>query len=295
MMCKYLSRISLIAICLAFVVGCAGLNQQEIQATAEAQARNLIARAGTLLPTVTPTMISTPTSLPVEIMDSRGLAMMLVPGGESKMVDYYEKTSYTVTLSDFYMDEYEVSNAAYERCVDAGKCAPPSQSGSETRSTYYSNPEFADYPVIYVDWNMAKAYCEWRDARLPTEAEWEKSACGPEGCNHFGDEPIYCSIANYGGCIGDTTPVGSYEKDKSDYGIYDMAGNVEEWVNDWFEYDYFALLATYTSNPQGPSTGNFRVVRGGSWISSFNLRDSRMPSDPLDANQYYGFRCARSP
>lgn len=148
----------------------------------------------------------------------------------------------------------------YERCVEANVCKPPRESRSYTRTAYYGNVEFDEYPVIYVDWNMAKTYCEWRGGRLPTEAEWEKAARGEDGRTYPWGEGIDCDKANYqSSCIGDTTKVGSYLEGVSPYGVYDMAGNVWEWVTDWYDGNYYG--ASPSSNPQGPTFGQYRVLR----------------------------------
>jgi formylglycine-generating enzyme required for sulfatase activity len=199
-----------------------------------------------------------------------------------------EEPPHTVDLPAFYMDKYEVTNAFYQACVDAGVCQPPISIKSNRRDRYYGNSQFDNSPVIYVDWNMAKTYCEWRGARLPSEAEWEKAARGTEGRTYPWGEGIDCDKAN---CTQDTTPVGSYGSGKSPYGIYDMAGNVSEWVLDW--YDVY---------PGGDPTAirgwgqKFRVLRGGYWnYFGLGMRVSdRFWGDPTERSDHVGFRCAFS-
>ncbi len=205
-----------------------------------------------------------------------------------------ERPIHAVNLSAYYIDKYEVTNAAYERCVEAGACLPPNQSRSSTRTAYYSNPEFDEFPVIYVDWTMAKTYCEWRGDRLPTEAEWEKAARGTDGRMYPWGEGIACDKLNYNNCKGDTTKVGSYLDGVSPYGLYDMAGNVWEWVNDWYDSNYYQ--SSPASNPLGPSSGQYRVLRGGSWGDSDNVVRSanRNYNTPVFIYGDVGFRCARS-
>jgi len=143
--------------------------------------------------------------------------MRLVPAGEFTMgsIKEVEQPVHTVYLDTFYMDAYEVTNAHYKACVDAGGCTPPQKLGSSTHSIYYGNSNFDYYPVIYVNWNQAKAYCEWRGANLPTEAQLEKAARGIDERTRPWGEGIDCNKANYFGCVGDTTKVGSYEGGKS--------------------------------------------------------------------------------
>jgi len=218
---------------------------------------------------------------------------------------------HTVYLSDYYIDQTEVANVAYRKCVDAGVCQPPYNTSSSTRSNYYGNSEFDNYPVIYVDWNMANTYCVWRDARLPTESEWEKSARGTDG-RYFpwntwessfwmlvSNNHSQCDKANYRGCLDDTTKVGSYEDGKSPYGVYDMAGNVQEWVNDWYDRNYYQNSPLM--NPLGPDYGTERVMRGGSWAYAGYANSAassyRDKDDPTRMETYgrVGFRCARTP
>jgi formylglycine-generating enzyme required for sulfatase activity len=257
-------------------------------------------------PTKTPTKFFTPTAtaLPDEITDN-GVPMRLVPAGEFTMGSENgssdEKPVHTVYLDAFYMDKYEVTNALYKACEEAGGCTPPKDTSSYTRSSYYGNSEFDDYPVIYVDWNQAKAYCEWRGpstgsgyTHLPTEAQWEKAARGADGRTYPWGEGIDCDKANYSGCKGDTTPVGSYESGQSPYGIYDLAGNVWEWTADWYSETYYQNSPT--ENPLGPDTGQYRVLRGGAWNNSdYYVRSSdRGNNSPVIIDNFVGFRCARS-
>lgn len=162
------------------------------------------------------------------------------------------KPAHTVYLDAYYIDKYEVTNAAYQRCVYAGACNPPKHKYSNTHVSCYGNPELGDDLVIYVDWNMAKTYCEWRGGKLPTEAQWEKPARGILLDSLIDDYSstanIWCGTGN-NSWRGDTTKVGGYEKDKSQYGLYDMVGNVSEWINDWYSYTYYQ--SSPSSNPLG--------------------------------------------
>ncbi len=192
---------------------------------------------------------ATPTALPIEITDPKGVTMRLVPAGEFTMgsdadTSYDEckkfrtdcspgwfadeEPPHTIFLDGFYMDMYEVTSALYAACVDVGGCTPPQNTGSYADSDYFRNSVYLHFPVIYVDWNQANTYCQWRGARLPTEAEWEKAARGTDERTCPWGEGIDCSKANFGVCKVNTTAVGSYESGKSPYGMYDMAGNVWE-------------------------------------------------------------------
>lgn len=222
--------------------------------------------------------------------------MELVPAGEFTMGSdssaYNEETpAHTVSLNSFYIDKYEVSNALYKACVDADACNTPND------TSRYSDTTYANHPVVYVDWDMAQTYCEWREARLPTEAEWEKAARGEDGRTYPWGEDIDSTYANYNYNIGDTTAVDSYESGKSRYGIYNMSGNVWEWVADWFSDTYYQDLAVSTlSNPLGPSTGPYKVLRGGSWTDGKDfVRTFTRGWNDLSAFEFrgFGFRCAR--
>jgi len=198
----------------------------------------------------------------------------------------------TVYLDAFYIDKYEVTNALYRACENQSVCDPPQAINSNTYTDYYSNPEFDTSPVINVTWFQAKTYCEWRGARLPTEAEWEKAARGKDERTYPWGEEINENLANFNYSIGDTIAVGTYENG-SPYDVYDMAGNVSEWVADWYDENYY--LGAPTENPPGPVTGDLRVLRGGSWgLVGLSVSTShRDAAPPSDSNIDLGFRCAR--
>lgn len=236
---------------------------------------------------------------PSEIVDSKGVPMVFVPAGNfimgSNISDAAdEKPSHSVFLDDYYIDKFEATNARYKACVDVGECDPPKHPyffAETPKKKYYSNSQYDDYPVIYVDWNMAKAYCEWRGARLPTEAEWEKAARGDadERIYPWGDN-LECGQANYYQCVNLPSEVGTYGLGKSPYGAYDMAGNVLEWVADLYSANYYQTSPG--QNPLGPDSGQSRIVRGGSW-TKFDVRvTNRIGVAPSSATFDIGFRCA---
>jgi formylglycine-generating enzyme required for sulfatase activity len=253
----------------------------------------------TLTPSPSPLPTDTPTS---EFSDDSGVEMILVPAGAFEMGAISgapdEQPPHMVTLADYYLDKYEVTNALYAECVAANACMTPLDTSSATRPAYYGAPEFDEYPVLHVNWEMAKAYCEWRGGRLPTEAEWEKAARGDDGRmfpwgNTPGEFGNFCEEG--GACPGDTLQVGSYPDGASPLGFLDMAGNVWEWVLDWYDPAYFA--SSPTENPLGPESGDLRVIRGGSWNGGvLQLRTTtRGRNLPSQGYNYVGFRCARSP
>lgn len=264
----------------------------------------------TLDPTFTPTptlgLTFTPTAYPPGITQ-KGAEMVLIPAGAFQMgcdpnhpaevCQGNEGPLHTVTLDAYSIDKYEVTNVLYQACVEAGRCSPPPSNSSSNRNNYYDNPEFADYPVIYVSWKQAREYCEWRGARLPTEAEWEKAARGDQDTRRFpwGDHAADCTYANYSVCKGDTEKVGSHPDGSSPYGVLDMAGNVWEWVNDWYDPIYYTKSPA--DNPPGPETGQYRVLRGGGWFYDWNyIRTAyRIYGNPINVSSYYGFRCAAAP
>ncbi len=192
-------------------------------------------------------------------------------------------------LDSFYIDRHEITNADYAECVEAGRCTPPASIGNNPRHAYFDNPQYADYPVIYVTWENAQTYCAWTGARLPTGDEWERAARGTDGrWWPWGNESPTTGVnfrlpSGSAAAEDDTTlvggnpaPAGSYPTDKSPDGVLDMAGNVMEWVD-----------ALY-----GPDK---REIRGGSWnTGSFGLRAaSRTGRSSHESFFDVGFRCVR--
>jgi len=274
-----------------------------------------------------PTSTQTPI-IPDEITDAKGVPMRLVPYGEFTMglsadTAYVEcqklsiggtcdrawftdkEPAHTVTLDSFYMDKFEVSNAAYRQCVSNGSCQPPSDKSSANQTYYYGNADYDNYPVIHLDWNQAMAYCSWREARLPTEAEWEKAARGSDGRLYPWGNPFDGTRANFcdkncsyswannkfnDGYAG-TAPVDSFPSGVSVYGIFNLAGNAHEWTSSLYQpYPYSA-----SDGREDLLTSGFRVLRGGSWFDqgSALLSALRIGDDPTDSILSFGVRCAR--
>lgn len=253
-------------------------------------------------PTLIPTLTSRPpsatplpgqTPLPPDYIDPLGVPMRAVPeadfimGSDSGHVD--DQPAHTVYLDAFYIDKYEVTNAFYKACVDGGGCVAPDQSPFDDDN--YGHPNSGDYPMRLANWYIAKAYCEWRGACLPTEAEWEKAARGTDGRTYPWGQVKDCSRGNFENCQDGPTKVGAYESGKSPYGVYDMAGNVQEWVADWYSADYYSP----SSNPQGPASGVERVLKSSHWVMREHGSAGRSWFEPdFVGKGTFGFRCART-
>jgi len=252
------------------------------------------APTNTPVPTRTPELtIGSSTISPID-----GMKLMYVPAGEFLMGstdgvgDPDEHPQHSVYLDSFWIDTTEVTNSMYSKCVQVKACIEPShKSASETRPSYYGNPLYDDYPVIFVKWDQANNYCKWAGRSLPSEAQWEKAARGTDGqIFPWGDQIPDASLANNN--QQNTTKVGSFKAGASPYGALDMAGNVWELVMDWYDESFYQISPR--SNPQGPDTGYYHVIRGGAW--NFNLsidRTTNRAGMALSDNNYYtGFRCS---
>jgi eukaryotic-like serine/threonine-protein kinase len=271
----------------------------------------------TEVPTSTPTELPspTPTQIPTLAPQKDGMVMISIPEGEFKMgvpttedpggfTD--EQPQHVVYLDTYWIDQTEVSNAQYALCVaDSGACTKPANTYAVTHPSYYDDSLFANYPVVYVSWSQAAAYCSWAGRRLPTEAEWEKAARGLEGniypwgntfdgtLVNFCDSNCQTTWKNsaYNDGYAGTSPVGAYPGGASVFGVLDMAGNVHEWVADW----HGPYSGGPQSNPTGPASGLDRIIRGGSWGDDTghvrsDIRSSLSGDNWLD---FIGFRCAR--
>jgi formylglycine-generating enzyme required for sulfatase activity len=273
----------------------------------------IVSRALTLVPLPTPTLGAGS----VRVSPEDGMRMVYVPAGEFMMgcEDFQddEKPIHRVHLDSFWIDQYEVTNGMYAKCVETDICGLPfpadmfwqfsfpieeyrlfGPGDSKFFDQLATDPEFFNQPVMNVPWDFANAYCRWVGRRLPTEAEWEKAARGVDGRTYPWGEEADCTKANLFSCAGNPSRVGSFEDGQSPYGAYDMAGNALEWVADWYDRTYYQ--ESPHENPLGPTTGLYRVYRGGSWgneetSSRVTNRPGYVANLPLD---YIGFRCAGS-
>ena len=269
-------------------------------------------------PSPSPEPTIPPTATPQPFITTTGSRMIYVPGGQFTLGDDAseendEKPARVVQIDGFLIDETEVTNAAYAQCVAAEVCPRPARAGATYHQSYYGDPAFDDYPVINVSWFNAQAFCEWRGARLPTEAEWEFAASvnpieeikyrHPWGDSFDGERLNFCDVncrtdspdAVWDDGFNDTAPVGSYPDGRSPVGVYDMLGNVMEWVNDWYDFDAYEAISD--TNPRGPTEGDFKSLRGGSWLSPSEdtAVTVRGNFEPTVAQANLGFRCAMPP
>lgn len=232
-----------------------------------------------------------------------GMEMVLIPAGESTMGsedgEDNERPAHKIGLDAYFIDIHPVTNQQYQRCVAQEICTPPARAYSYTRGDYYGNTAYADYPVIYVNWQQAQDYCQWAGARLPAETEWEKAARGSDGRTYpWGEEAPTCELANFGalggegGCVGDTNQVGIYPDGASPYGVLDMAGNVWEWTADLYREGY--TQSGSVSNDDEADGGTHPVLRGGAWNGNESfLRTSFRFWFLADYSiDFFGFRCA---
>lgn len=211
-----------------------------------------------------------------------------------------------VYLSSYYIDKYEVSNNQYQLCQNEGVCTEPYDVTSIMYQNYYYNANYAGFPVIWVSYNQAQTFCQWAGKKLPTEAQWEKAARGSTFRTYpWGDkEPadnIEATVVNYSALFGDVTTTVWGDDGVSPYGVYNMAGNVAEWTDTWYNIDSYYQKRTddvVIEDPIGPadSPTQEKVIKGGSWVSledeitTFS-RDKAFPN-----YRYYnlGFRCVQS-
>jgi formylglycine-generating enzyme required for sulfatase activity len=222
-----------------------------------------------------------------------------------------------VTLDAFYIDRFELTNALFEKFVKATGHQTPAERQRESavwlrkkdrdwERAQVTNANWRSpngpgssaeqtHPVVQVSWDDAAAYCRWAGKRLPTEAEWEKAARGPDWIRYPWGDSWDPTKANGHRTIKRTTPVGSYPQGASPYGVHDMAGNVDEWVADWYDEGYYRRGPA--RNPPGPTTGRFRVARGGSWFENAVLLETtrRYAISPSYSSNLLGFRCAKTP
>ena len=277
-------------------------------------------------PTATPVPLN-PTAAPASdstdagserVSSVDGMVQVFIPEGSFRMggldvkAEEDEKPDHAVSMSAFWMDKLETTNAMYMLCVQEGAGEPPDFFRSEKHQKYFNTDEYADYPVIYVTWGDATDYCTWAGKRLPTEAQWEYAARGNDFRSFpWGDERPDTSRANFDHKINDVSRVGSFPAGASPFGVLDMSGNVWEWVSDFYDADYYSLAVA--ANPTGPlaamgTLSQNRVIRGGSYqdvekdIRVTNRGHASGPNpdaNDMDSPEYHGesspkigFRCA---
>jgi formylglycine-generating enzyme required for sulfatase activity len=266
--------------------------------------------ASTIKPAVT-LPVSSSNEIIFELAPGVQITLLRVPAGEFLMggdsaVDKFaksdEKPQHQVTLAEYWIGKYEVTNRQYKAFVDATGHNKPYDWKEGSYPTGKEN-----YPVVYIYWQDAIDFCNWATSllqklepeltlRLPTEAEWEKAARGTDGRIYpWGNQDPTEELANVWPFTKNLTEVGKYPKGASPYGAEDMAGNASERVSDWYDENYYTVSPS--ANPTGPTSGTTRVIRGGSAFSEFyTARTAERDSlSPTTTHGYYGFRVAAAP
>jgi eukaryotic-like serine/threonine-protein kinase len=241
-----------------------------------------------------------PTSVPqTEISAQDSMVKIFISEGEFLMGDNNgepnEKPAHPIYLNAFWIDQTEVTNEMYLKCVSVGVCNMPLSDGFIAPKDFYNQPENAKLPVVYVSWNDAYTYCTWANRRLPTEAEWEKAARGTLFAQTYpwGSQNPDANLLNFDNNFSGPFPVGGYPAGASPYGVLDMAGNVWEYVSDWYDENYYSYSPTH--NPRGAEGGEYHSVRGGGFFNQANeVRVSFRNYTYAEYNRSgdFGFRCA---
>jgi formylglycine-generating enzyme required for sulfatase activity len=253
-----------------------------------------------------------------------GATLVCVPAGEflmgaandDRLAEDDERPQHRVSLKSYWIDRTEVTNARFAQCLTAGVCKPEVyETEAKTFVPYAVHPDYQDYPAFLYEAEATADYCQWAGRRLPTEAEWEKAARGTDGRRFPWGNDIDCAHATYYECPVSTIPpdqelsgprcgysyfcrtvqVEAHPSGASPYGALNMAGNVWEWVNDWYAPDYYSVSPA--DNPIGPAAGEYQVRRGGgtkSFASDLRVtaRAGGQVSHVFDSQ--IGFRCAVS-
>ena len=225
-----------------------------------------------------------------------GMTQIYIPAGEFVMGSgndlKNDNPQHRIYLDPYWMDELEVTNAIYAKCLKAGACTHPALYDS-----YFGIWAYRDYPVVYVNWYQADQYCRWAGRSLPTEAQWEKAARGTDGRKYpWGDQTPNPRLANFNlSLIAEPVPAFRYPLGASPYGVLNMAGNVREWIADWYDGNYYQ--SSPHANPEGPSTGTQRSLRSGSYAEDQQQISvyTRFKHEPDSAGLSRGFRCAETP
>ena len=228
-------------------------------------------------------------------------SFLMGAAGDDSLAEADEKPQHQVFLDAFWIDRTEVTNAMFAKCIAAGACherkISPYLWGVHlpNGTPYYGEAGYDDFPVIMLDSAEAQAYCTWAGRRLPFEAEWEKAARGTDGRLYPWGDALDCEHANYLGCENKPAEVTAYAAGLSPYGVYNMSGNLWEWVADWYDPAYYAQSPA--QDPHGPQAGEFRTLRGGGWRSLaaqllVTNRSSGKPEHATDGE--IGIRCAWS-
>ncbi|MDP6995881.1 MAG: formylglycine-generating enzyme family protein [Candidatus Poribacteria bacterium] len=249
-----------------------------------------------------------PKKLPDKITWQKdGSKMVLIPGGSFQMGDHFnegtawERPVHKVKLDGFYMDSHEITVGQFKRFLKESGYKPEAvKRGWDINRLWNEVKKWSPtdkHPVVYVSWNDATAYAKWSGKRLPTEAEWEYAARGGRVGKRYpwgDDKKVARDCANYSDTGGrdkwsKCAPVGSFKP--NGYGLYDMAGNVWEWCQDWYDGNYYTISPA--ENPPGPGTGKRRVLRGGHWYNNTSLLRVAYRANSSPDNRYnsYGFRC----
>ena len=245
-------------------------------------------------PTITPTAAAAAGDTKISPLDK--MTIVYIPPGQfllgtsndAKVIKTEEQPQRSIYLDGYWIDKVPVTNAMYHTCRDAGKC-----NGLVTFANF-TDPNFTNHPVVYVNWYDAMKYCAFVGGSLPTEAQWEKAARGTDGRIYpCGNTPATSKMANFNNNIGTTSIVGSFPDGASPYGLLDMAGNVREWMKDWYS-DYYLHDST-ASNPAGPPNGKNHTLKGGGFRDpDVYLRSaSRLQHIANSPGEDRGFRCVR--